>query len=161
MQFSLLAISCTVVVGAFSASLAVAQGLSGNAGAPAKVSPDTATVSVSSTPAGSGGLMVFIDPVTKQIRQPSPGEVEQLQASAVAQPSPSDVIARQPIPPLVGVGVGLMLDESTHSHVVLTKTKDGTTQMDCLPTATQAVNAVTRGTRSDGTAHGSEAHDVK
>jgi hypothetical protein len=109
----------------------------------------------------AGGAMVFIDPVTKQIRQPEPGEVEQLMAKPTAQ-SPKNASVAQPVMSLVpGGGVGIVLDESTHSYMVVTRRPDGTTLMDCLPSAQQAADAVRNGLSTGEILHGNEVHDVQ
>jgi hypothetical protein len=115
---------------------------------------------VAIAPAGTGGVMVFIDPVTKQMRQPLPGEVEQLLGTPVTPPSKNTSVA-QPVMSLVpGGGVSVVLDESTHSYMVVTKKADGTMLMDCLPSAQQATDAVMNGLSTGEILHGKEVHDV-
>jgi hypothetical protein len=81
------------------------------------------------------GVLVFIDPETHQIRQPSPEEIQNLTKetynsntrSATAQASSAPQVSHGP-----GNAVGVQLDETSMSYMVATKKPDGKVALDCL-----------------------------
>jgi hypothetical protein len=105
-----------------------------------------ATTMAKQSAAGTGaGLVAFIDPVTGQLREPDPAELAALRATA---PAPSGLSTRSS--PLVapaemiypaGGGVGMRVDASFDSSVVVTKGPDGKLKMDCV-VGDAAANAI-------------------
>jgi hypothetical protein len=97
---------------------------------------------------GSGaGLRIFIDPVTGKIR---PAEQEELQSLAAQQAA-----ILQTRPPLetftTAAGVtGIRLDPSFDSYMVAIRRGDGSLDLDCVPGAKQAVEALSAGTKPAG-----------
>ncbi len=142
-----------MAVATLSACVALAQAVSQAADA----LPQTAKPS----PTSAGGVMVFIDPLTGKTREPDAGEVEQLlrqRALALPQSSlnaPSSTIS------VPGGGVGLMLDDSFHNYMVVTRKPDGTLLMDCLPDGKAAADAVTNGLSTGEILHKKEVLDVQ
>ena len=118
------------VLAMFGLSTAVAQ----VAGNPGEVSKGKKT---EAKPAQKGAT-VFIDPVTHQVRQPSAAEIGALtqgQATASQQVEPAPTM----IYPAAG-GVGIVLDGSTDSYMVVTKRPDGKLDMDCVTGEKAAAN---------------------
>ena len=88
-------------------------------------------------PASSGGgVMVFIDPVTKQIVQPTPAQIGTL---APATPATAAPVTQFAVP--TG-GFGVKLDESHMSNMVVTKGPDGTLNTDCVDGTKAAASRV-------------------
>ncbi len=89
----------------------------------------------------SGGAVVFIDPVTHQIRQPDPSEI-----GALTQPPANTVTSSQAAAPVMiygpGAAVGVKLDDSTMSYMVVTKKDDGKLDMDCVTGDKAAADAL-------------------
>lgn len=130
------------------------------AGAQDVTLPQTATP----PPASAAGVMVFIDPLTGKTRQPEAGEVEQLlqqRASTLPQSSLASPTSQASTFSVPGGGVGLMLDDSFHSYMVVTRKPDGTVLMDCLPDGKAAADAVTNGLSTGEILHKKEALDVQ
>jgi hypothetical protein len=145
------------------ASVAAAQEVSHAVdGIPLTAATEGATPQAATPPSESaGGVMVFIDPVTGKTRQPEAGEVEQLlqqRAPALPQSSLTSPSSTFNVP---GGGVGLMLDDSFHSYMVVTRKPDGTMLMDCLPDGKAAADAVTNGLSTGEILHKKEALDVQ
>jgi hypothetical protein len=95
----------------------------------------------SQTGVPGAGLVVFIDPVTGRIRQPEPGEIGKL-----VGPPPVTSLTVRPLEVRYGPGgmVGVMLDSSFDSYMVVSKQPDGTLSMQCVtgdPKANAAVAA--------------------
>lgn len=88
--------------------------------------------------APDAGVRVFIDPVTKRIRPPEPGEAEALAPGAQApQAAPQAIFHRTG-------AVGLRLDDSFMSYFVATKNADGTLSFQCVAGKQAAESAVTQ-----------------
>lgn len=92
---------------------------------------ETASSSVTPQPAGEAdaGLVVFIDPVTGQIRQPDAAEIGTLSPPNTRKAG--ETKPAQPFP-MKGGGVGMALDPSFDSSVVVTKTAGGKMKTDCV-----------------------------
>ncbi|MGJ5817990.1 post-PEP-CTERM-1 domain-containing protein [Paludibaculum fermentans] len=90
---------------------------------------------------GAGGVMIFKDPVTGQIRAPEPGEVQALTASK--QKSVASVAPETPVKfkSPTGAGIGFVLPASSRSYMVVTKTSDGKLKESCV-VGDKAANAV-------------------
>jgi hypothetical protein len=114
---------------------------------------------IAPSPAGAGGLMIFIDPLTGKIRQPDAADISEL-LSLRPQPQ-TPFIARPFVSPTPGGGVGVMLDDSFHNYMVVTKKPDGSLLMDCLPDAGAAADALANGLKSGETLHKKEVLDVQ
>ena len=71
-----------------------------------------------------GGFVVFVDPQTRQIREPSPEEMRALTSSPQArfstQVAPEPTMIQGP-----GGTVGILLGPEFHSYVVVNKTPEG------------------------------------
>ncbi len=111
-------------------------------------------------PSSKGGVVVFIDPVTGQIRQPDAAEIGSLTGTSAASSgqqaaAPQDAAPQTIIGP--GNAVGIVLDESTLSYMVVSKTLDGKLDMDCV-TGDKAANKRVQGAQ---TPVKKEALDVK
>jgi hypothetical protein len=118
---------------------------------------ETPQAGAQNTP-GAGGLVIFIDPVTKQIRQPEPGEMQQLLG-----PETQKVVGGAPLvrKTLAGGGVGVVLDSSFDSYTVVTKQPDGKLSMGCVTGERKAEELVSTGAPVSETVETQEAHDVK
>ncbi len=90
--------------------------------APAKPAP--------ATPASQAGAMIFIDPITKEIRAPLPGEVQALTGGSSNAVTASATLTESFSLP--GGGVGLMLDASTMVYMTVTKGPDGKLNQECV-----------------------------
>lgn len=79
---------------------------------------------------GAGGLVVFVDPVTGQIREPDPSEI----GSLVPPPAADAQAEDKPLAMISGPGgaVGVVLDSRFESYMVVTRTPDGKLAMDCV-----------------------------
>jgi hypothetical protein len=97
------------------------------------------------------GLVVFVDPVTGQIRQPDPSEI-----GALTAPPPGSETAKPAAePPLQmkfgpGGAVGVVLDGRYENFLVVTKTPDGKLAMDCVTGSGKAAEAVAAGAKAAG-----------
>jgi hypothetical protein len=118
-----------------------------------------------------GGMVVFIDPATGQIRQPDPSEIGTL--VTLTNPPP-----KAPEPALIqgpGNAVGARLGGDAMTYVVVTTTPDGKLDMDCVtgekaaaarvaapavPTRQTAVSAHPQNTRPQ-TQHPQEPQDTR
>ena len=107
---------------------------------------------------GTGsGLMIFIDPVTGQIRPPEQEDLRALARPPAPQqfaPGPQLFFGRDGIP-------GVRLDPSFDSYMVAIKRADGSLDMDCLPGKAQAVDAVTGRIAPTGSVQKKPALDEK
>jgi hypothetical protein len=130
-----------------------AQAASGNA--PAKTTPQAAPRQAA--PAG-GGLVVFIDPDTGQIRQPDAAEIGTLSDPSSDTTAPgnlgaadSPAMSRRPVakPPIMihgpGNSIGFKLGDDSHSYMVVTRTPDGKLAEDCVTGDTAAAALVSKG----------------
>lgn len=95
----------------------------------------------------TGGLVVFVDPVTGKIRQPDAAEIGALTAPPPGAAAPP---AEAPLEMRFGPGgaVGLVLDSRYESFVVVTKQPDGTLATSCVTGGRKADEAVAAGTKS-------------
>jgi hypothetical protein len=84
---------------------------------------------VSPQAAPAGGVVVFVDPATGQIRQPDASEIGALVAPAgsVAPKAPEPVMIQGP-----GGAVGARLGGDTLTYMVVTTAPDGKLAMDCV-----------------------------
>ena len=90
-------------------------------------SKDSAAKPAAST-AQQGGIVVFIDPVTGQIRQPDPSEIGALVTpTAPAPKAPEPALIQGP-----GGAVGARLGGDAMTYMVVTTTPDGKLDMDCV-----------------------------
>jgi hypothetical protein len=105
-------------------------------------------------PAAAGGLVVFIDPATGQIRQPDAAEIGALSGSgsapANAAGANAPAMARRPVERPVefrGVGNirGIKLGEDSQSYSVVTRTPDGKLVGDCVTGDKAAAELVSKG----------------
>lgn len=94
------------------------------------------------TAAPGAGLVIFIDPATGKIRQPEPGEYEELVGPGLA-----NRLAVRPLEVRRGPGgtLSVMLDSSFDSFMVVTKQPDGKLSMQCVTGGTKANAAVAAG----------------
>jgi len=92
--------------------------------------------------ASGGGNVVFIDPATGKIRQPSAAEIGRLIA-----PPAGKAFARPPLTTKTGPGggVGVVLDDSFDSYVIATKQPNGTVAIGCVSGEKKAADAVSSG----------------
>jgi hypothetical protein len=91
---------------------------------PAKEPADAATKQV----APPGGLMVFIDPATGKLREPTPAEIAALSRQSVVLPATAAV----PIAfPATGGGVGAKLGADSLMYMVATRATDGNVNLAC------------------------------
>lgn len=109
--------------------------------------PTTPAAAVASTataqPAVSGGagLVAFIDPATGQTRVPESSEILALQAAAGPAAAMSSLFAApELIAPAAG-GVGMLVDTSFDSAMVVTKGPDGKIKVHCV-VGEAAANAI-------------------
>jgi hypothetical protein len=103
------------------------------AAAPGMPKPETksAPAGTAPAPAASSGMTVFLDPATGQIRQPDASEISALvgdgsvnrSAALAAQPQ----TFRGP-----GNAIGMVLDRSMESFMVITKAPDGKLIESCV-----------------------------
>lgn len=85
----------------------------------------------------AAGLVVFRDPVTGQIRQPSAAEIRSILPPEKPQGQRTLVTKTGP-----NGAVGLVLDSSFDSYFVVTKTPDGKLAMDCVTGEKKAEQAI-------------------
>ena len=74
-----------------------------------------------------GGVVVFVDPITRQIRQATPNDIGTL------SPAPAAQAATTVQPAIIqgfGGAVGVVLGPEFQMHVVATKTADGKVQIE-------------------------------
>lgn len=96
---------------------------------PAQDQPGKAAPTAPKSPAAKPGVVVFVDPATGQIRQPSASEIGDL------SPSPAPVAPKAPEPSLMqgpGGSVGAKLGEESLTYMVVTASPDGKLAMDCV-----------------------------
>jgi hypothetical protein len=72
----------------------------------------------------SGGAVVFVDPATRQVREPTPAEIGALSGSGAVPLRPSTTLAPTEIRG-PGGAVGIILGDESRSYMVVTKTPDG------------------------------------
>ncbi|HVN76263.1 MAG TPA: hypothetical protein VMT19_08110 [Thermoanaerobaculaceae bacterium] len=85
------------------------------------------------------GLVVFIDPATGKFRGPEPGEMEALVGTRALRP-----LEVRPLEVKVGPGgaVGMVLDSSFETFMVVTRQPDGKLTMQCVTGEANATAAV-------------------
>ena len=79
----------------------------------------------SAVPAGGGGLVVFKDPATGELRQPDADEIRAL----LPAPRPPGSLTQRPM--AMG-GFAVMLDSSFDSFMITKRDPDGSLAFDCL-----------------------------
>ena len=106
---------------------------------------------------GGSGAVVFIDPATGQIRQPTPAEIGSLadQARSTAGTPSAPVTIQGP-----GGAVGVKLGEDSLSYTVVTKTPDGKLATECVTGSKQAETRANSGGVSKD-AHHPETKDTR
>ena len=120
--------------------------LSANSKTPPLAQGDTPAASTAPAPVGAGGLMVFIDPATGKIIQPDAAQVNDLVGRLPQSKTP---FVPKPFASAVpGGGVGVLLDESFHSYMVVTRRPDASMVMDCLQDADQVADAIAHGLKT-------------
>jgi hypothetical protein len=72
----------------------------------------------------SGGAVVFVDPATRQVREPTPAEIGALSGSAQVPLQSSTTLAPTEIRG-PGGAVGIILGDESRSYMVITKNPDG------------------------------------
>jgi hypothetical protein len=107
-------------------------------------------------PAAAAGLTVFVDPDTKKIRPPEPGEIERLVKGEARRPLAAPRALTNLAP---GAGVGLALDSSYEMFMVVTKKSDGTLATSCVTGAAEAAAALSAG--APASAKPKEAGDAR
>lgn len=137
-----------VILGVLSASFALAQ--------QAPSPPDAKKARLAQTKAApppgvpsarsAGGLVVFIDPATGQIRQPDAVEIGSLAPPPAAVTSVDEAPLAMKFGP--GGAVGIVLDSRFESFMVVTRTPDGKLTMDCVTGSKKADEAVLGGVKT-------------
>lgn len=107
-----------------------------------KRAPEAPKVAAAPPADANTGLTVFIDPDTKKIRPPEPGEIEQLLKGGAPRPQAAPRLLTN-LPP--GAGVGMRLDESYEMFMVVSKKPDGTFAASCVTGGAEAKAAVAAG----------------
>jgi hypothetical protein len=108
----------------------------------AATAPKDPAAPATASAATSGGLTIFVDPDTKKIRPPGPGEIEQLLKGGTRRPLAAPRSLSN-LPP--GAGVGLALDSSYEMFMVVTKNPDGSLAASCVTGDAAAASAVSAG----------------
>ena len=93
-----------------------------------------------------GGLVVVVDPMTRQIREATPAEIATLGTLTPAPPVPD--VAKPPVY-LSGPGgaVGIALGSEYENYTIVTKTPDGKLQMEEVTGERAATERVLSGAR--------------
>jgi hypothetical protein len=135
------------IAAAFGCSGAAAQYVWQAQEAANNAAPARATVPAAASQGSGAGLRIFIDPATGKIR---PAEQEELQSLAAQQAA-----ILQTRPPLetftTAAGVpGVRLDPSFDSYMVAIRRADGSLDVDCVPGAKQAAEALSAGAKPAG-----------
>jgi hypothetical protein len=104
-----------------------------------------ATQATQAPAANAGGAMVFMDPATGKIVQPTEAQIGSLAPSPQAGPK-----AKAPVIMIEGPGgaVGIVLTPESFSYSVATRTADGKVAMDCV-TGDQAAERMVAGESSN------------
>lgn len=107
----------------------------------------------------AGGLVVFIDPATGKVRQPSAAEI----GSLVSPSAGVTPLVRKPLVTWTGPGgaVGVILDSSFDSYMVVTKKPDGKLAMKCVVGDKKADEAVSTCVKGAKKPDDKEALDVR
>jgi len=87
----------------------------------------TAARTATQQPASAGGVVVFVDPATGKIRQPSPSEIGVLVGTTPPAAAPA-------VPTIHGPGgaIGMKLDDNSLVYTVVTKAPDGKLATECV-----------------------------
>ena len=96
---------------------------------PGKSPEKRSAQAVSTPPAGSAGAVVFVDPTTRKMVEPTAAEIGGL----IASPS-GGVAPKAPVTYIQGPGgaVGIVLGPESFSYAVVTRTADGKLALDCV-----------------------------
>ena len=100
--------------------------------APAAKPPSVTQPAATAQPAAGGGAVVFVDPSTRQIRQPSASEIGTLspastQDVAVTNSTPAPVLIQGP-----NGAVGAILGPEHANYMVVTRTPEGKLAAECV-----------------------------
>jgi len=104
--------------------------------------PETKAIQAAPAPAANaGGAMVFIDPATGKIVQPTDAQIGALAPTPQGDPKP-----KAPVVTIQGPGgaVGIVLTPESFSYSIATRTADGNIAMDCV-TGSQAADKIVAG----------------
>jgi hypothetical protein len=107
--------------------------------------PENKALAASAPAVNAAGAMVFIDPATGKMVQPTDAQIGSLATSP--QPSPqAGPRAKAPVTAIQGPGgaVGIVLTPESFSYSVATRTADGKIAMDCV-TGDQAAERMVAG----------------
>jgi hypothetical protein len=127
------------------AALVATNGMSAETAPPAdqgNAGPAKAAAPAAGPSSSAAGLTVFIDPVTKQIRPPTPEEAAALAAPMATKHAES---AKVPAQPRATSRKGLMaipLDDSHMEYMVVTRQPDGKLHQQCVTGAQKADDAL-------------------
>jgi len=119
---------------------AAVSGVAADPPAAPQDSKHTTPAPAAKVPKPQPGAVVFVDPATGQIRQPTASEIGDL------SPSPNPVAPKAPEPSLMqgpGGSVGAKLGEDSLTYMVVTAAPDGKLAMDCV-TGSKAADAQVR-----------------
>ena len=107
-------------------------------------SDQTQPVAIAPAPAAAGGMRVFIDPETRQVRQPTAAELANFPAARpkVGAPFVPQIRANP------NGGIAATLDSSFASYTVATRNPDGSIRVDCVSDAKAAADALANGVKS-------------
>jgi hypothetical protein len=111
--------------------------------------PENKALQASPAPrANAAGVMVFIDPATGKMVQPTEAEIGRLARSPQEGPK-----AKAPLVTIQGPGgaVGIVLTPESFSYSVATRTPDGKIALDCV-TGDQAAQRIVAGESSNSKA---------
>jgi hypothetical protein len=111
----------------------------------------------------SGGLRVFIDPKTGEIREPTPEEEQALTPRTAPRRRTPLRLAPEaaPLTEIAGPGgaVGVVLNESFMMNSIVRKNLDGTLSFECITGDKNAIRAVTEGKQADKPARKEDRHE--
>jgi len=108
--------------------------------------------------AGAGGLVVFIDPVTRRLVQPAPEDI----AKRVA-PQGATVAHKAPVTFIYGPGstVGMAMPRESFSYAIATITAEGKLTLDCVVGDKAANDRIAAGQPRNGEAKAKGSLDEK
>ena len=111
----------------------------------------------------SGGLRVFIDPKTGEIREPTPEEEQALTPQAAPpRRGPLGLVPEAaPLQEISGPGgaVGVVLDESFMVNTIVRKNPDGSLSFECITGDKNAAGAVTEVKQTSNPARKEDRHE--
>jgi hypothetical protein len=135
------------IAAAFGCSGAAAQYVWQAQEAANNAAPARTTVPANASQGSGSGLRIFIDPATGKIR---PAEQEELQTLATQQAALLQTRpALETFTTAAGVR-GVRLDPSFDSYMVAIRRADGTLDVDCVPGAKQAAEALSVSAKPTG-----------